>query len=110
MIHGVLLPVLVLGAIAVAVPVLLERIVPETVAGLILNGAVSASVMTLVSALYFLWSYTRGDSRIAEMLSLAPGASALHFLKLGIGAGLIWAPVVVLTVSTAPRRWKENTW
>lgn len=33
-----------------------------------------------------------------------------HFVRLGLGAGLIWAPVLILAVASVPGRWKKNVW
>jgi hypothetical protein len=33
-----------------------------------------------------------------------------HLLNLGAKAALIWAPVLALVVTTAPRRWKTAVW
>lgn len=110
MITGVALPVLALAALAIAVPRLLEHLVPETMGGLILNGAVSAAILTALATAYFVWSYARQDTRILDLIGIAPGESLLYFLRLGLGSALIWGPVLVLTISTAPRRWKENVW
>lgn len=110
MIRGILLPVLGLIALAALMPRLFQRVTPETTAGLVMNFALSAAMLTLASAGYFFWAYLRNDQRLLELVGIAPGYALAHFLKLGLGAGLIWGPVLLLAVSYVPRRWKENTW
>ncbi|MBP0484353.1 hypothetical protein [Sagittula salina] len=107
MIAGLLIPAAALGALAILVTRGVERVMPETLAGLVLTALVGALLMWLLSAGFFaLWYALK-----------APGAAWLigqtgahHFMLLGAQAALIWGPVLVLTVSTAPRRWRTNTW
>ena len=110
MIVGVLLPALGLILCAVLVPVILERWVAESVGGMIVNGVVSAAILTALAAGYFLWAYGRQDMRFLDAIGFAPGETLGYFLRLGLSSGLIWGPVLVLVISTSPRRWKENVW
>ena len=110
MITGVLIPVAALVLVAIYLPRLLARVTPESLAGLIVNGALSAVALTMLAAAYFLWSYARQDTRLLDLIGFAPGETLGHFLRLGLGSALIWGPVLVLSVSTLPRRWKENVW
>lgn len=110
MIAGVLLPALGLMLCAVVVPIGLERWLPKTMGGMIVNGFASGATMTLLAAGYFLWAYQRQDMRVVELLGIAPGETLGYFLRLGLSAGLIWGPVLVLVISFSPRRWKENEW
>lgn len=110
MILGVLLPALGLILCAVVIPIGLERLVPESVAGLVLNGVVTGAVLTALATGYFLWAYARQDTRVLDAVGAAPGETLGFFLRLGFGSALIWGPVMVLTLSTSPRRWKENVW
>ena len=73
MIVGVLLPVLGLMLCAVVIPIGLERWVPESVAGMIVNGFLSGAIMTLLATGYFLWAYQRQDMRLLDAIGFAPG-------------------------------------
>ena len=110
MILHVALPVIGLIVIAAVLPALIERRVPETIGGMFLNAVLSAVVLTLVSAVYFFLSYLERSTAILDLIGVEPASGVGHFLKLGLAAGLIWGPVMVLVISFAPRRWKENTW
>lgn len=110
MILHVALPVAVLMALAAALPHLLLRVVPETFAGILLNVGMSAGLLTLIAATYFFVSYLTHNSAILDLAGIAPAATLAHFLRLGLGAGLVWGPVLVLSVSYTPARWKENVW
>ena len=48
--------------------------------------------------------------RFLDAIGFAPGETLGYFLRLGLSSGLIWGPVLVLVVSTSPRRWQENVW
>lgn len=110
MILGVLLPVAALIAAAILVPRGLERAMPESLQGLILNGVISAAVLTVMAAGYFFLAYLWRSTAILDLAGIAPASTLGHFLRLGLGSAIIWAPVLVLAVSTAPKRWKEAVW
>jgi hypothetical protein len=107
---SLLLPAAFLVAAAILVPRWIESFMPETFAGLILNGLLSAIALTLLSALYFAAAYLWRSTAVLDLLNIAPAATLGHFLRLGVMAAILWAPVMVLALSTAPRRWKENEW
>jgi len=107
---AMLLPFGVLVIAAVVLPFAFARLLPEGVAGLLVNGAVSALALTFGTAGYFLWAYGRQDVRVAETLGAAPGETLAHVLGLALRAGLIWVPVLVLSLSAQPRRWKVVQW
>ncbi len=104
------LPALVLVAISILVPRLLERTVPESLPGLVALGAISGVALWFLSALGFALLYRVQGPEMVELLGARPLAGLVHFLTLGAKAALIWAPVLVLAVSTAPRRWREAVW
>lgn len=105
-----LLPILTLFAVSIVVPRLLGRLLPETHRAVWLNGVLSALILWGFSALWMFASYIWQDSRLLTLFGLAPGQSLLHFARLGLMAGLIWAPVGLLSLSTVPGRWKVGEW
>lgn len=107
---GLFVPAAGLMLAAVLVPLALARVLPEGVTWLLVNGAVSATILLCASAGYFLWAYGQQDARVTELIGRSPSAGLWHFLRLGLLAGLIWAPVLVLSLSALPRRWKVATW
>jgi hypothetical protein len=110
MILSLIAPVVGLALLAVLVPRGIERLVPETIVGIGLMAVLSAVVLWLLSAGGFALLYLYQDSRILTLLADTPGAGSDHFLRLGANAALIWAPVLILVVTTAPRRWKTAVW
>ena len=107
---GLILPFAALVALAIAVPFALARVLPEGVPGLLANGVLCAVAMTGVSAAYFLWAYGRQDTRVIDAIGFAPGETMGYFLRLGLGAGLIWGPPLVLAISAQPKRWRQVQW
>ncbi|MGZ9811005.1 hypothetical protein ACXN5S_11125 [Pseudoroseicyclus sp. H15] len=110
MITGVLLPAAVIVVLAILLPRALGRWLPETFAGLVLNGVISAALLTGLAALVFAVTYAWSGTQVGAMLGFAPGVTLGHFLRLGLSAGLLWAPVLVLSVASVPGRWKEGVW
>jgi hypothetical protein len=110
MMAALLIPVVLLVATAILLPRLLLRWMPETLGGLILNGAITAAVLTGIASGWLFLSYLWRDSRLLDLFGLAPGGTLLYFLRLGLMSALIWAPVLVLALATLPKRWKHATW
>lgn len=104
------IPAVFLGIAAILVPRRIERYVPETVAGLALLTALSSLALLLLSAAGFSVMYQIESPELTERLLRGGVAGVGHFLSLGAKAGLIWGPILALSVSTAPRRWQTNTW
>ena len=107
---GLVLPALGLGLAGWAVPLLLARVWPEGVGPLIWLGLTATALMLLLSMALFLGLYMAQGVPLATLARPGPGALALHLLRLGMGAALIWGPVLVLTIASLPRRWRRATW
>lgn len=99
-----------LAALAVALPFLLGRVLPEGAGWLFVNAAVSAVAMLLVAMGYFVFAYAGGYAgALFTVFGKAPG-TALHFLRLGALSSMIWLPVLALAIAAQPGRWKEKVW
>ena len=110
MMAALLIPLVLLVATAILLPRVILRWLPETLAGLILNGTISALVLTALASGWLFLSYLWRDSHLLYLFGLAPGGTLLYFLRLGLMSALIWAPVLVLALATLPKRWKHATW
>ncbi|MBS0125780.1 hypothetical protein [Thetidibacter halocola] len=108
MIVALLVPSLILIALAILLTRAIERMMPETVPGMVLTGIVASILMWLLSGAMFGWFYLLREAQVAPMLGTGRGMR--HLAALGGKAALIWLPIVLITVATAPRRWKTNTW
>lgn len=105
--------VLSLAALAVALPFLFGRLLPEGTGWLFVNAGLSAVLLMGAAVLYFVFAYAGGAaSAVPRMLGgfgRAPG-SAWHFVRLGALSAMIWLPVMVLALAAQPGRWKEKVW
>lgn len=108
MVLSLALPTLVLMAAAILVARGFEAVLPETIPGMVACALLSALVLWLLSAAGFGLLYLWQDARYAVLFG--DGRSYRHLAALGAKAALIWAPLVALTVVTAPQRWKTATW
>lgn len=108
MFFALALPVVLLMVLAVVVTRGLERLVSETIPGLILLALLSAMVTWVLAAGVFAGLYLMQDVRLVAVLGDQSGVG--HLLRLGAKSALIWGPVLVLTVLTAPRRWRNAVW
>lgn len=102
---SVSIAVLALAALAVALPFLFGRLLPEGTAWLLMNAVLSAGALMVAAVLYFVFAYAGRVSAVPEV----PGAAA-HFLRLGAMSAMIWLPVLVLALTAQPGRWKEKVW
>lgn len=110
MILSLALPAILLIAAAILVPRGLEPVVPESLGGLVLLGVLSAMALWALSGLGFALLYHLRGATFALLAGENAAPAFRHFAALGLKAALIWLPVLVLAVSTAPRRWKTATW
>lgn len=103
MILGVILPLILLAVLGWLVPMALGRVMRRSLASLLLNTLVSALVLLVIAIVLFVWLYGPAAGRV---WSEAPA----YFLLLGVRSGLIWAPVMVLSVANLPRGWAAEDW
>ncbi len=107
---GGLVPVLALVLLSVMVPKALGWALPEGVGWLIGNGAISAVILWAVSAGYFAVAYAMQSDMLTRLLGIDHVDTLGHFARLGLLAGMIWAPVMVLSLASLPKRWREVVW
>ncbi|MGB3555676.1 MAG: hypothetical protein WBA25_13655 [Jannaschia sp.] len=97
------LPVLALASVAWLLPWALGRALPERPVWLLVNGVVSAILLAGLSGAGFVWLYGPAGIAVWE-------ADPAHFAALALRAGLIWGPIVILSLSAQPGRWRSGTW
>ncbi len=87
------IPVAAMGAMAVLLPVALVRLHRPSLALLALDLLIAAIVLILAGSALFAALYA------AEGVDLSRrGAeAALHFLRLGLSASIVWLPLLLLT-------------
>jgi hypothetical protein len=107
---GLVLPALVLGVLGWLVPQLLGRVWPEGVWPLLgLAFVATLLLMGLATALFVLLYLGQGVP-FAVLLDVGVMGGWPHFLRLGLGSALVWAPIMILSVAGLPRRWVKETW
>ena len=99
---NLILPALVAGGIAWALPLVLARLLPETLAGLALNTIACLSLLLAAAWLFFAYSYA---SRGIDVTRSGAGA---HFLRLAGMSALLWAPISAAVLLQIPRRWRPE--
>lgn len=93
---SVVLPVLVLLAVAIAAPYLWSRLLPEGVGPLLLNAALSVATCIVAA--------------IAMRFALTDATGLTPVLRWTALTAIVWAPAVVLAIAQQPSRWKEVEW
>lgn len=107
---GLVIPALALALLGWIVPRLLSLVFPEGIRPLLVLAFVATLVMFVFGMLFFVALYIVDGVPLSRLFSdgLAPGL--LHFGRLGLVSGLIWGPILVLSVAGLPRHWVEETW
>ena len=108
--QSLILPAVMLAVLAFIVPRVLGRLLPEGVKPLLLNAFLSTILLFMISALFFLCLYLWQGVGLAQIMEPGLGANILHFGQLGLTSALIWAPIMILSVASLPRRWAHETW
>lgn len=104
---GVIVPMIVLLALGWIVPQVLGRLLPEGVAALIVLACVAFVVLWVAGGLFFAGLYI---AQGAPMAAFTPAQAVLHFGRLGLLSGIIWLPVMILSVANLPRKWVKEVW
>ena len=104
---GLLLPAIMLALMGWLVPQGLARIMPEGVGALMLLAFVATVLLAVLASALFMALYIWRGAPVAEVVRPAAWPA---FGRLALLSALIWAPVMVLSVSTLPRRWTGETW
>ena len=79
------------------------KLVPEGVIWLLVNGVLSALLLAVVAAAGFVWLYGEAGGVVWR-------EAPWHFVLLSAKAGIVWGPVMVLSLSALPKRWKRAVW
>jgi hypothetical protein len=107
---GLILPALLLAVLGWLVPRLLARVWPEGVGPLLLLALVSTLVLVVLATGLFVLLYLGQGVPLALILDVGVLGGWPHFLRLGLVSALVWAPIMILSVASLPRHWKEETW
>lgn len=103
-------PALTLALLAWLVPKLLSIVMPEGVKPLLGIAFLSTVFLFALSAGFFVVLYLWQGMPWAQLVEYGLAANVLFFGKLGLTAGLIWGPIMVLSVANLPRGWVHKVW
>ena len=104
------LPALVLAILGFVLPRLLARVLPEGVMPLLLNALLSTLLIFVLAATLFFGLYVMRGAEAARLLETGLAPTMLFFGQLGLTSGIIWAPIMLLSVAGLPRKWVKETW
>jgi hypothetical protein len=107
---GLFLPALLLAFLAWLVPKLLSMLLPEGVRPLMINAFLSTLILFGLSTVFFSLLYIWKGVGWDELASFGTFANIVFFGKLGLISGMIWAPIMVLSVASLPRNWVKAIW
>ncbi|SFS21501.1 hypothetical protein [Yoonia litorea] len=108
--EGLIVPALLIGLLGFFTPRALSKVLPEGVLPLLINGFVSTGLCTILSGAFFYLQYLWQGMPLSQPSPSETAPLALHFLNLGLASALIWAPVMLLSLSGLPKRWVHETW
>lgn len=108
--QGIVLPVVLLALCGAVLPRALSRVFPEGVRPLLWLSAVSTLFMVAFGTGLFMVLYRLQGVQVATFFEAGAWRGGWHFLRLGLLSGLAWGPVMVLSIASLPRRWREETW
>ncbi|MEM8850270.1 MAG: hypothetical protein AAGE03_09575 [Pseudomonadota bacterium] len=103
MVQGVVVPLALLATAAWLLPWALGKLLPRSLWSLVVNGLISAAILTIAGIGLFAWLY---GPTAGIVWQAAPG----HFLILSARATLLWGPILVLSLANLPRRWPPAAW
>jgi len=110
MADGLIIPAIILAVAAFAVPRLWALLLAEGVSALVINGVLSTVSMFATSAAIFFGLYVSQGAAASALVGEGFIANLIFFGRLGLSAALIWAPVLILSLSGLPRKWVHATW
>ena len=110
LLDGLLFPAIILAMLSWLVPKLLSFVMPEGVKPLLLLALVSTLILFVLSSVFFFVLYLWQGVTLAQLADGGMATNILLFGRLGLIAGIIWAPIMVLSVASLPRHWKKEVW
>lgn len=104
------IPALTLALLAWLVPKLLSMVLSEGIKPLLLNALLSTVFLFVFSAGFFVALYFWQGLTWTQFAEYGFAANVVFYGKLGLIAGMIWGPIMVLSVANLPRSWVTKVW
>jgi len=92
------------------VPVVWARVLPEGARPLMLNAVLSTIGTAVVVAVLFALLYWVQGMPASALNEAGVVPVVVHFGRLSVSAGLIWVPIMILSLANLPRRWVKERW
>ena len=93
-----IVPICLLGIVAVLIPRALFARMPRTLTAVGLNMLISSVALIVVGAFLFSILYALQGQGIAMAIAAQPMAFLIEFLTLGLSAAIIWGPILLIDV------------
>ena len=110
LLDGLFFPAVILAFLAWMVPKIMSFFMPEGVRPLLVLALLSTLLLFVISTLFFVVLYLWQGAPLTGLAGAGAAANILFFGRLGLIAGMIWAPIMVLSVASLPRHWKKEIW
>lgn len=107
---GLLLPALFLALMGWLIPKLLSMVMPEGVKPLLLLSIFSTVIMCVVTSVLFVGLYVIQGAPLDFFTEPGFADTAWFLARLSISAGIIWGPIMVLSIAGLPRTWTSVEW
>jgi hypothetical protein len=107
---GLIFPALILALVGWLVPRGMSIVWPEGVRPLLLLGFVATLIMVILGAGFFAALYVWQGVPFGMLFEAGIGPGLWHFCRLGLVSGLLWGPILVLSVAGLPKHWVKETW
>lgn len=107
---SLLFPALFLALMGWLVPKLLSTVMAEGVKPLVILSLLSFVIMLALTSGLFLLLYMIQGASLATLTVGGIGQTLLFFVRLSVSAGIIWAPIMVLSIAGLPRTWTSVEW
>ena len=105
---SMILPAVLIAALAVILPMWLAKKLPENMAGLGLNLLASAGVLMFVSVLYFTWVYMGQGVQVMGVMYEHFGGMVRHLTRLGMLSAILWGPILLAVLAMQPSKWRPE--
>ncbi|MBB5722636.1 hypothetical protein FHS72_002262 [Loktanella ponticola] len=103
-------PALFLALVGWLVPKLLSTVMPEGVKPLLVLSILSVLIMVVITSGLFVFLYLAQGATLSLFTQASFGDNMMFLLRLSVSAGIIWAPIMVLSIAGLPRTWTSVEW
>jgi hypothetical protein len=107
---GLALPALFLALMGWLVPKLLSTVMAEGVKPLVFLSLISVVIMVVITSALFVFLYLMQGVGLEILYGAGFGDMVLFLVRLSVSSGLIWAPIMVLSIAGLPRTWTSVEW